>query len=55
MKIHEENSDTIKLIADNIYYVDICVKQKTKEGQSVSGDTVIYFESPDNKDCPSWK
>lgn len=49
MRIFDEKSDTIRLVADNIYYPEFSVKQRTREGQAVSGDTVIYFESHDNK------
>ena len=49
MRIFDETGDSIRLVADNLYYPDIAVKQKIKEGQKVSGDTVIYFESHENK------
>lgn len=49
MRIFDEKEDGIRLVADNLYYTDISVKQRIKEGESVSGDTVVYFESHDNK------
>ncbi len=49
MRIFDENEENIRLVADNLYYTDISVKQKIKEGENVSGDTLIYFEAHDNK------
>ena len=48
MKIKDQANGTIHLISDNIYYPDISVKKITKDGESVSGDTVLYFESENN-------
>lgn len=48
MKIYE-NGESIHLIADNLFYTEISVRQREREGQAVSGDTVLYFESHDNK------
>ena len=48
MKVCEEK-DTVHLIADNLFYTEFSVKQRTKEEQSVSGDTVIHFETDNGK------
>ncbi len=48
MKIKDEEGGTIHLVSDNIFYPDIAVKKSTKDGESVSGDTVLYFESDNN-------
>jgi len=49
MKLYEENKETLKFSADNLFYTEISVKQRPREGQEVSGDSVIYFESCNNK------
>lgn len=49
MRIYEDNGDSIHLIADNLFYTELSVKQRKKDGQAVSGDTVVSFESHDNK------
>ena len=49
MRVFDSSGDSIHLVADNLYYVDITVKQRSRDGQTVSGDTVLYFESHDNK------
>lgn len=49
MKIKDEQSGTVHLVSDNLYFPDISVKSSTKDGETVSGDTVLYFESEYNK------
>ncbi len=49
MKVYGEEAGNICLVADSLYYPEISVKQRKREGQEVSGDTVMHFETPDNK------
>ena len=49
MKIKNEEGNTVHLVSDNVFYPDIAVKKSTKDGEMVSGDTDLYFESEDNK------
>lgn len=46
MRVVQEG-ETLKLIADNLYAVETGVRQRTKEGQAVSGDTLKCFETED--------
>ena len=49
MKVCEDEKNTVRLIADNLFYPEFSVKQRIKEGQSVSGDSVLHFETDNGK------
>ena len=46
---HCKNNAIVKLCTDNIFEVEVAVFQKNKDDESVSGDTVIHFETDKNK------
>ncbi len=49
MRILDDFAEGYHLVADNLYFPEISVRQRVQEGQSVSGDTVVHFEAPGNK------
>lgn len=49
MRVFDEDGNSVRLIADSIFYPEFSVKQRIKDGQNISGDTAICFELPDNK------
>lgn len=51
MRLADDYAEGYHLITDNLYYPEISVCRRTKDGQSVSGDTVLHFEAPANKYC----
>lgn len=43
------DEDRTKLVAAGQFRVEISVRQQTKDGEAVSGDTVQYFQTEENK------
>ncbi len=51
MRLVDDYAEGYHLVADNLYYPEISIKQKKQEGQNVSGDCALHFEAPNNKYC----
>lgn len=47
----ENNASYMKFVAHNKYYVEYAVCQRSCEADSACGDTVMQFETEDNKFC----
>ena len=49
MRVFDSSDDAYIFVADNLYYVDIAVNSVPATVRPFPGDTVLYFESHDNK------
>lgn len=47
----EDNSSSMKFVAHNRFFVEYAVCQHSGEAEQVCGDTVMQFETEDNKFC----
>lgn len=49
MRLYDDTDEGIHFIADSLFYAELSIKQRKREGEEVSGDTAAYFQTHDNK------